>query len=285
MTTRDDVNPHRSFNPTLLLILLPLVLGMLLSLPAVGFENVARYFGGVLGTALLEFALLAPLVLLALWRSSSKHRRLLGLAAALYILSLASIMLPKAPFVRALDLDWNWQGKLLDISWTLLFVFLWRGGTLRQVGLRWRLQPGSLRPVLVVLAMLAVLFTILGFSVGTPNPEEVAFMWLMPGLAEELVFRGVLLMLLNDVFGRPWRLAGASVGWGFVITSVLFGFLHGALVTGNGLSLQPSNIIITGLFGALLCWLRERSGSLWPAMLAHSLIDGAVFIVPLVRLL
>ncbi len=51
----------------------------------------------------------------------------------------------------------------------------------------------------------------------------------MPGLAEEFVFRGVFQSLLNEAFGQPWRLARASLGWGGIITAVLFVVGHGAL--------------------------------------------------------
>src|SRR5208282_4244088 len=42
------------------------------------------------------------------------------------------------------------------------------------------------------------------------DAEGWAFLLIMPGLAEELVFRGVYQSLLNRVFGKPWRLAGAG---------------------------------------------------------------------------
>ena len=283
MTTESNVSPRKpGFNPALLLILLPLLVGMGLALPAVGVEGVTLYFREVLGSATLTFALLTPLVF-ALWRSTSEHRGLLGLVAALYTLSLAVTFLPQAPFVEALNLTWNWQGKLLDMSWALLFVLLWQRRAPRQIGLRGRIEPGSLRPVLIVMAVLSILFAIPGFFRGVPSAEEVAYQWLMPSLSEELVFRGVLLALLNDIFGRPWRLAGARVGWGLIITSVLFGFNHGALVLDTGLFLQPVLIVATGLIGAIFCWIRERSGSLWPAMVTHSLVNSAEFAVPLLK--
>lgn len=49
----------------------------------------------------------------------------------------------------------------------------------------------------------------------------------MPGLAEEIVFRGVHQSLLNRAFGRPWRIANADFGWGLIITAVLFAGFNG----------------------------------------------------------
>lgn len=281
---REDTKTRFGQNPALPLILLPLLIGMVIALPAVGAQDTAVYFGEALGSTVFSLALVAPLILFALWRSPSEQRRLLILVAALFTLSRLCLLLPRAPFVQALDLTWNWQGKLIDLSWALLFVLLWRRHTPEQLGLRWRLEPGSLRPILIVMAVLTVLFAVPGFFRESFTAEEIFYQLTMPSLSEELIYRGILLMLLTEVFGKPWRLVGARVGWGLVMTSVLFGLVHGAAVTGTGIILAPFPIIATGILGAIFCWMRERSGSLWPAMLAHSLVNTSEFIVPLVRL-
>lgn len=284
MTHRRRLKTHSGQSYALLLILLPLLVGMLGTLPAAGAQATAVYFSEALGSAALSLALLAPLILFALWRSPNKQRRLLILVAALLTLSLMSNLLPKAPFVQAFNLTWNWQGKLLDLSWALLFVAIWRKHTLGQLGLRWRLEPGSLRPIFIVMTILTALFAVPGFFRESFTAEEILYQLTMPSLSEELIFRGILLALFTDVFGRPWRLGGAYIGWGLIATSVLFGFNHGALVVDTELFFQPVLIAATGILGAIFCWMRERSGSLWPAMLAHSLVNTAEFIVPLVKL-
>ena len=273
------------FNPALWLILLPFFVGMIFTLPAAGVPGTLSYFKEAIGSVALSLVLVAPLVLFALWRSPSEHRGLLVLTATLLILSWASVLLPRAPFLQTLNLTGNWQGKLLDLSWALLFVLFWRKHKSEQLGLRWRTQPDSFRPILIVMAVFTLLFAIPGFFRQSFTTEEIFYQLTMPSLSEELIFRGILLALLNQVFGRPWRLAGAPVGWGLVITSALFGLTHGAAVTATGLLIAPVPIIATGLIGAILGWMRERSGSLWPPILAHSLINTAEFVIPLSKLL
>src|ERR1035441_8660626 len=41
----------------------------------------------------------------------------------------------------------------------------------------------------------------------------------MPGLVEELVFRGVFHSFSNRAFPRSWKIAGAACGWGLIITA------------------------------------------------------------------
>jgi uncharacterized protein len=74
-------------------------------------------------------------------------------------------------------------------------------------------------------------------------------------LVEELLFRGVLLSAL---------LRHMRVGWAVGISSLLFAFVH--LPDLGYLWYAVPNL---ALLAAVLAWLRLRSGSLWPAVLAH----------------
>ena len=56
----------------------------------------------------------------------------------------------------------------------------------------------------------------------------------MPGVAEELVYRGVFLSLFDRAFGRPWCVAGADVGWGTIAVAVVFAAVHAVNVDRGG---------------------------------------------------
>lgn len=74
-------------------------------------------------------------------------------------------------------------------------------------------------------------------------------------LVEELLFRGVLLSAL---------LQRMPVGWAVAASSLLFACMH-LPELGYLWYAVPS----LALLAAVLAWLRLRSGSLWPAVLAH----------------
>lgn len=78
------------------------------------------------------------------------------------------------------------------------------------------------------------------------------------GLGEELAYRGYALAVLTPLVGIP----GAVIA-----TSLVFGVLHGY----QGLL----GIARTGVMGAMLAWGYLVSGSLWPAVVAHTAIDLA----------
>ena len=90
----------------------------------------------------------------------------------------------------------------------------------------------------------------------------------LPPLAEELLFRGFLFSGLRNRF--PF-LPGA------VVTSVLFGIGH--LQFGSEVPLLWAAAIDTFVLSMVLCYLRERTGSLWPGIFIHALKNGLAFSV------
>lgn len=108
--------------------------------------------------------------------------------------------------------------------------------------------------------------------------EFILFEMSMPGLQEEPFYRGFILGVLDKNLGYPWRVLGVQLGWGCVISTILFSVGHTiALDKDWHLVINPDigewiNMVVFSLF---MCWLRYRSGSFWTAVLAHN-IDNAV---------
>ena len=98
--------------------------------------------------------------------------------------------------------DWNWQGKLLALAASLVIASIPAFGW-RRVGLTLAQEPGSLRAVLPVLLLYGGFFLAiaLGFSGDAASAEDIAFQLTMPGLEEEIFYRGILLYALFRAFG------------------------------------------------------------------------------------
>lgn len=90
--------------------------------------------------------------------------------------------------------------------------------------------------------------------------------------AEELLFRGFIQSRVNQAFGRPWRVAGAPVGVGLLVSAGLFSFFHivnlPALVAGR---IDPAwaMALPTLAWGLAFGYLRERTDSLLPSTICH----------------
>jgi uncharacterized protein len=93
---------------------------------------------------------------------------------------------------------------------------------------------------------------------------------LVAAVLEELVFRGVVLGLLDRAFPARWRLLGANVGWGGVIVTLVFITLHG---------LRPGMLLGIAPAAMLYLWLRARTGSLLAPITAHLAWNLSVILV------
>jgi membrane protease YdiL (CAAX protease family) len=115
------------------------------------------------------------------------------------------------------------------------------------------------------------------------DAEGWVFLLLIPGLAEELVFRGVYQSLLNRVFGNPLRLGGAEFGWGLIITAILFAGSNGLVVVDP--QLHARIVLPTAIAPFMLSvvsgWVHERTDSVWPCVFGHNLSN---IVIPLLGL-
>lgn len=226
-------------------------------------------------SGIVPVAAMLPFVVVALWVSPARKKHLLWLLGVLVFLDEVVLLLPSmGSFAR---LTWNWQGKLLEIAWVVLLAAVVPKMTFERFGIRAQMEPRSGRPMAMVLLILGVLVTA-GVAMSghqALDKEELLFELTMPGIAEEMIFRGVFQSLLNEVWERRWRLWGAPFSWGLILTCMLFGIVHGVHVGRNlhvhadvGAMLEPM------IGGLIFGWLRERAGSVWPCIVAHNFADS-----------
>ncbi len=231
----------------------------------------------------LILACALPFVLIAAWRSRTRRWSLLLFVASLVVLDVALTEIPRVDGFQ--HLHWSWQECLLSTAWPFLLIALVPGISLASVGVTSRFRPGWLKPSIVAL-LLAVALPAVFFILGARkklDAEGWAFLLIMPGLAEELVFRGVYQSLLNRVFGKPWRLANAEFGWGLIITAILFAGSNGLVAVDPQLH---ARIVLHAAIAPVMLsfvsgWVRERTDSVWPCVFGHNLSN---IVIPLASL-
>ena len=103
----------------------------------------------------------------------------------------------------------------------------------------------------------------IGGELGVGNPSvviavaAVLMIVLLAPVAEELFFRGFLFAGLRT----RWSL------WPAAITSgLIFGLVHAP----TGIT----TVVPLAALGFALCWLYDRTGSLWPCVIAHMINNG-----------
>ncbi len=101
---------------------------------------------------------------------------------------------------------------------------------------------------------------------------DVAFLVVVTCVAapvlEEFLFRGLLQTALLNTFGIAHRRAV------IVCAGVLFGLIHAGVAN---LQVLPALM----MFGVILGWLYEKTGSLWPGIAAHAFFNAVNILVVL----
>lgn len=241
-----------------------------------------HYLVRVLLSTAIDLAFVLPLVVLAFIMSSKGKVALkpVLLFAAFVLLDNACIWLMKVvEFIPAWG-HWNWQGKVLEAGFPVLLALAVPAAfEAKRMGLR---LPESKRSwcetgvtCVLYLVIGVPLILLMGAHFGlTADAPTYAYEATMPGLGEEIMYRGVMLMLLNEAFGRPWKFAGIQFGWGFIIVSALFGFLHGMDAPSvDKIQIVWSGMIFPALTGIVLAWLRKRTGSVWTGVVFHNFVN------------
>lgn len=176
----------------------------------------------------------------------------------------------------------NWSGKLYSIIFTLTVLYFSRRMlSFKEIGLTLQQEKGSVLPCTAVILALSAWATMVGTSSpkGDFDAFTLIYLAIMPALNEELVYRGCLLGILDKLMPSRINFLGAQIGWGVIVTSILFSLLHGFSLD-HTLSLHIEAIALTNSFisGLIFAWLRERSGSLVMPMIAHGLEDFLFFL-------
>lgn len=134
-------------------------------------------------------------------------------------------------------------------------------------------RAGSLRPAMVVtlLALLAnAAISALRGAAPVGITAALVAASLIAAVMEELVMRGALLALADRASPPRWTLWGAPIGLGGLAVTAAFVALHG---------LRPGLLLGVAPAAMLYLWLRARTASLVPPIVAHLLWNGSVLLL------
>ncbi len=166
---------------------------------------------------------------------------------------------------------WNWEGKFMALAATIAIAAAPAIGW-RRAGLTLSQEPGSLRKALPVAALYGAFFLLIAFAFPSEpaTGEEIAFQMTLPGLEEEIFYRGLLLFALDRAFTARRTHFGVSWGFGAILSSLLFGIADGLGFSHGTFFFEPLAIALTGIPALLAVWLRLRTGSLMLPVVLHN---------------
>jgi membrane protease YdiL (CAAX protease family) len=168
--------------------------------------------------------------------------------------------------------DWNWQGKTLALFASLAIASLPFVGW-RSTGLTFRHAKGTLRSCVPVMLVYLGFFLCLAlvFPNETADIETIVFQLTMPGLEEEVFYRGILLFALDRAFTSRMRFLGVDWGFGALLSCCAFGLAHAMSFSDGQFGFDAITMALTALPAFIGVWLRYRTGSLLLPIVLHNL--------------
>jgi hypothetical protein len=222
----------------------------------------------------------------------SHARRWIPVIILMSVLDSTVTLVPHyVPALQIHGAHWNWSGKALDIGVMLVIAALFivtRRFTAGDFGLTLRQAPGTWRAILfMMIPYLIVMAALTARWFGETTPQSAETIWFeatMPGLAEELLWRGILLALLDRMFTARLRLAGAQIGYGAIALTLAFALVHG-MQFDKTLTIHTDwlNAVMAGVTGFALVWLRLRTKSLVLPVVLHNATNVILETVPLIH--
>lgn len=230
----------------------------------------------------LSFSATAFLILLAFKYFDKRLTLAFGLLFAAYLGldDLVTGLPSSSPAFSFIGGDWNWSGKIYSLLLSIVVVL---GLGIKPKALGLTLAQRNLTASLIAL----FLFVLWGLSLGLlfkpsmPSVETLAFQASMPGIVEELVYRGIApALLLGVIRGKE---PSPGIPWAVVfITAVIFGIWHGLSYSDAAFSFDPMSAVFPFIGSIAGGWLRFNSGSLLFPILAHSLANVAFHLTALI---
>jgi len=104
--------------------------------------------------------------------------------------------------------------------------------------------------------------------------QIVLFVWILASIAEELVFRGLIQGMLSPLSRFGLSVGNITLSVPVIIAAVLFGLIHLGLLTMD-VDAKYVLTIVTGavIAGLMAGYFREKTGSIWPAVVVHSIFN------------
>ncbi|QWX85401.1 CPBP family intramembrane metalloprotease [Cellulophaga sp. HaHaR_3_176] len=238
-----------------------------------------------LWTPLLWLLIISPLFIIAYIKSEKTEFKYVVVFVVYFLLD---CYLNSLDFMKVVlpDLRWNWDGKISSLLLSLTFILFNSKEIKKDIGFTTSFNRRTKLGVLIFIGFLIFdfIFKFIAFPKGGEfDLESFIFQATMPGLTEEILYRGIYLWLLSKAFVSSKMIKGVPFGWSFIIVTVLFGVAHGIILTESfEIHYDIATIVYLTLISSFsLTVLRKFSGNLILPILGHNVINMMNFLIRL----
>lgn len=222
---------------------------------------------------LLHLAIVMPFIFLTLQNRRKEFIKILFAFSIYFIIHSIVLYLPiEFTELSIIKGRWNWTGKIFAVLWTLLFLLFYKKFSPKDYFLSWKQNKDFLKYGLLTILVIFIAKGVFNYFYLTPSEwdlESLLFQSTMPGLDEELAFRGIMLGILVKILKPSSKIIFHPA---IYITALLFGMGHGLFLSESyELVFNASSFVFTSIFGVVWAWMTINSGSVVLALVSHNL--------------
>jgi len=225
---------------------------------------------------LLKLIIVSPIIIFTLKNKKLETLKVLSAFVIFFLINQISVNLPSISSELRIfnsNSNWNWDGKIYTIISSILFLILYKKYTLKDYFLTFNQENKFLQKgVLIIISLLILRITLMFFApTKLLNLETLFYQFSMPGIGEEIAYRGIMLGLLTKILKSKNLILNSSV-W---VTAILFGLAHGfSLSSEFSITFNIQPFLRTMIYGLIWGWITIKSGSILLALISHNLGNG-----------
>lgn len=230
-------------------------------------------------TPFLWIVIILPFICIAIINNYKRNIKYLFYFLLYFVLDCTLQGLAK-DYITIQSFSFAWIGKILSLILSIGIIFSLNKKNREDLGftLKTNSRKQLIYGISIFLCFLLFdfIFKMIVFPKGKSfDWETFLFQATMPGITEEIAFRGIGFWLLDKAFPPKWNWKGIRFGWGFIIITVLFGVVHGAIITPD---YQVKFDLITIAYLILISSfsvgvLRKFSGNIIYPIIGHNCIN------------
>ncbi|WP_082632260.1 CPBP family intramembrane glutamic endopeptidase [Algoriphagus resistens] len=228
---------------------------------------------------LLQMAIVFPIIFIFLKDRNMDTLKILGAFFVYYFFHQILVYIPiQYPEARIGVSSWNWSGKLFAILGSIIFLAVYRKFPLGDYFLTFKQDKNFIYTGVGIIAIVWLIHsTYVYFSHGRIfDLETLLFQFSMPGIDEEIAYRGIMHGLLLKVLKSKNTFLNPAL-W---TTALLFGMAHGLFLTESfELAFHLTPFLWSLFYGLILGWITIKSGSILLALISHNLGNGVGMLI------
>jgi len=232
---------------------------------------------------IVHFIFVLPIILLFMKDRKLGNLKVLLAFSIFFIVNSTLLYLPiEYNELKLVNGNWNWTGKVYAILGAFIFLMVYRKFELKDYFLTLKQDKKNLKKGIIILSSILLIQVILDAIYGGSrewNNESILYQLTMPGINEEIAYRGIMLGLLVKIL-KPNNILHPAI----IVTSILFGMGHGLFLNSNfELVFNAGPFIGTMVLGMIWAWVTIKTGSILLALLSHNLSNTAGMLIGMIK--